>query len=161
MISTLYKMADINTTLAIPKHFNYLLVACGIDNRAYEVLRKLLDLNVKIDNVIVFDYLERKEGLSKKDNAAYYSYKDLRIKIIQISCSLKDPSSCIKQLNENNYFSSNRIMGIDISCFTKPFFFLIIKLLELVYAIKQVSVFYTEPKSYVFAKGLYDSPSFQ
>lgn len=150
-------MTNIDTALSIPKHFSYLLLACGIDNRAYEILRKLVNLNICIDNVIIFDFLERKEGLDLQNNEAYHWYKKLNLKVIPISCSLKDPSTCVKQLNEKKYFSSTETIGIDISCFTKPFFFLLLKLLKLVYAMKSISVFYTEPKSYLFPKGLYDS----
>jgi len=48
-------------------------------------------------------------------------------------------------------------VGIDISCFTKPYFFYLIKLLKERYQIKSIDVFYTEPQSYIFPKGLFTS----
>jgi hypothetical protein len=48
-------------------------------------------------------------------------------------------------------------IGLDISCFTKPFFFGLLKLFQRRCGVRSVRVFYTEPRSYVFRGGLYDA----
>jgi hypothetical protein len=54
-------------------------------------------------------------------------------------------------------FRSATEVAIDISCFTKPYFFCLLKYLKEQTTINNVTVFYTEPMSYVFSKGLYQS----
>jgi len=139
------------------EHYDYMLAACGMDSRAYEVVRRLKDKKVQIDNLIMFDYKERNEGLSTENGQLYYCYKDIYKSIVKITCSMRDPSSCIKKIQDERYLKRSKRIGIDISCFTKPFFFLIMKMMKLTYKLEKISVFYTEPKSYIFPEGLYDS----
>lgn len=159
MSTNFYTMNNVESNSSIPKHFDYLLLACGVDNRAYEILNKLDSLKISVDNVILFDFLERKEDIGKDNKYAdaYFAYRKFKFNIIEIPSSLQDPSSCVSKLYKKLSHSESNRIGIDISCFTKPFFFLLMKILKTEYGTKSVIVFYTEPKSYLFPKGLYNT----
>lgn len=121
-----------------------------------EILRKAQKQKIKIENVLFFDFDERKKNFNEKNEKAYFEYKSLGYSIQEIPCSIKDPSMCIKSLGNHNIdLSIFKNLAIDISCFTKPYFFLILKHLQSIQKLSSVIVFYTEPKSYVFQKGFY------
>lgn len=140
----------------IPNYYDCLIVAGGSDFRAYEILRKAQKRKIKIEDVLFFTFDERKENLGIKDEKAYYKYRSLEFNIKEIPCSIKDPSTCIKSLgNLKIDLSIYKNIAIDISCFSKPYFFLILKHLQTTHNLSSITVFYTEPKSYVFPKGIY------
>lgn len=142
----------------VSDYFDCFLVAGGSDFRAYEILRKAEKQKVKIDNILFFEFEERKKNIDSKDKKAYDEYKNFGYQIKEIPCTIKDPSSCIKSLGSYGVdLSKYKNLAIDISCFTKPYFFLILKHLQAQHKIQSVTVFYTEPKSYIFPKGLYNS----
>ena len=158
-VQSIYNMTQIeNDWNNIPNHFDCFIIAGGSDFRAYEILRKAEKTHIRIDNVFLFDFDERKKGLSKESNRLYYNYKSLNYKFKIVQCSLKNPSICMKSLNKYGInFSKYKKVSIDISCFTKPYFFLILKHLKAISNFLTLTVFYTEPKSYVFPKGLFNS----
>ncbi|MBA7537795.1 hypothetical protein ES705_30065 [subsurface metagenome] len=142
----------------IPKSYDCFLVAGGSDFRAYEILRKANKRKIKIENVLFFDFDERKKNIDIECEKAYYKYRSLKLRIKEIPCSIKDPSTCIKSLGNHKIdLSIYKNIAIDISCFTKPYFFLILKHLQTIHKLSSITAFYTEPKSYVFPKGLYIS----
>lgn len=159
MAQNIYNMTQVDGNWNnIPNHFDCFLIAGGSDCRAYEVLKKAKSDNVKIDNVYFFDFDERKKGINKKFKDAYNEYQKLGFNINKISCSIQDPSACIKSLPKLGIdFSKHEQPAIDISCFTKPYFYLILKHMQLINKFSSISVFYSEPKSYVFPKGLFSS----
>jgi hypothetical protein len=135
------------------KELKYIILASGSDNRAYKVLSKLkFKKNI---NVIFFHFKERLNNL--QDNDSLFEYKNFVNKNSQeIYCEIINPSSCLEEITKNNFNKKTKI-GIDISCFTKPYFFFIIKLLKERFSVGNIYVFYTEPKSYLFPKGLFKS----
>jgi hypothetical protein len=138
--------------------YDYFLVACGSDFRAYQVLRKRKDFGISVNKVLAFDFPERHDGLDSESSSAYGSYVGLGVDIREIACSIVDPSACVKALgNVDTQLRNAENVAIDISCFTKPYFFCILKYLKEQAAVHSVTVFYTEPLSYVFSEGLYHS----
>lgn len=139
------------------KQIKYFLVAGGSDYRAYEVLKKLKNCNVEIEYIIFFNFFERIQNLNGDDS--YHSFSKIGYNIDKlINCSIKAPSSCLTELEALlNGISSNDTIAIDISCFTKPFFFYLIKLLREKFKVNLIDTYYTEPESYIFPKGLFGS----
>ena len=132
---------------------DYLFTASGSDSRAYEILAKCKSLSNKN---ILFHFNERLRDTSDKKDALY-DYEKFKNYISQeIFCEIKNPSSCLEELIKNN-FSQDAKIGFDISCFTKPYFYYIIKLLKVRFGITNILIFYTEPKSYIFPNGLYNA----
>lgn len=145
----------------LEREYDCIMVAGSSDYRAYEILRKYQKSNVSIKRVLLFDFNERTEKnieLSKEDNNAYNSYKTLGFQVTSIPCSIFDPSACLKSLNKSELnLSADTKFAIDISCFTKPYFFSILRYLKEQVGFKAIRVFYTEPMSYTFNKGFYHS----
>src|SRR4030042_6235909 len=97
--------------------YDYFLVACGSDFRAYQVLRKRKDFGISIKKVLVFDFQERQDGLDPEGLKAYKSYDGLVVNTKQITCSFIDPSTCVKTLgNVDTELRNAEKVAIDISC---------------------------------------------
>jgi len=140
------------------RHFDYLLIAAGNDYRAYEIIRRCKQHNISIGELIVFNYVERRTGIQKGSISQFDEYKRLGYSYKELICSDKDPSECIKQYSKSDLrFTSECNLGIDISCFNKPYFFSLIKFLKEESKLASVTAFYTEPMSYMLSKGLYNS----
>lgn len=113
-----------NSYTGLPNEWGCLLVAGGSDYRAYEVLRKYCRYGMVFKNVLFFDFVERSKDADEKICQAYNSYMALNLNVTKISCSITDASSCIKSLGKyRNAINGSANVAIDISCFTKPFFF--------------------------------------
>lgn len=154
MTMTIYKMEQLSESTLASYNLDYLLIASGSDHRAYEILSKYRDSSKC--RKICFHFNERVSGLSYNDTL--FDYKKYEDKLWQnIYCGIKDPSSCLEGILTNIFKSSDRI-AIDISCFTKPYFYFIIKLLKERCLITNIIAFYTEPQSYLFSKkGLFNT----
>jgi hypothetical protein len=156
MISSVYKMNMLNAEFESNK-VDYFLVAGGSDYRAYEVLKKFNTSKVDLGNIIFFNFDERTKDLEANDSYHDYSKVGYSINCL-IDCSLKAPSSSLPQLDPVlSGIAPESKVAIDISCFTKPFFFFLVKLLSEKYKVSTIEVYYTEPESYVFPRGLFNS----
>lgn len=144
-------MELINDLAVSIAELDFLIVASGSDSRAYEVLSKLNSHNERKAKVIIFHFKERVEGKADKDDL--FNYKKYRIDQ-EIYCDIKNPSSSLEDMLANK-FGGTRKIGIDISCFTKPYFYYLLKLLKERFQVSNLNVFYTEPRSYRFQKGLF------
>jgi len=136
-----------------------LFISAGADYRAYEVLRKLKKSSKTVKQVIVIDFIERQNTEDSKYTTNYEAYKELTdFKFLEIKANIKDPSDCLKGLASHGVklLDKDKI-AIDISCFTKPYFFSFLRFFSKIVKLNSVDVFYTEPKSYKFITGQYDS----
>ena len=137
--------------------FDIVLLAGGSDYRAYEILKLMKSENVSIKKILLFYFLERVKDIDKND--PYYDYQKIGFNnILPIQCYIRDPNSCLQNLIplETELLSAQKI-ALDISCFTKPYFFYLIKLFKERFKIDCISVFYTEPQSYLFPRGIFSS----
>jgi hypothetical protein len=148
-------MELIDSSNAVLNDLDYLLLASGSDSRAYEILSKCDSTFGK--KVMLFHFSERFKVVQNENADTFHNYKKFtNIILKEIYCEIKDPGSCLNEFVKNTYSETSKI-GIDISCFTKPYFYFIIKLLKERFAVSNVFVFYTEPKSYIFPKGLFSA----
>jgi hypothetical protein len=156
MNSTVYKMKVIDNKCEMLSA-NFLLLAGGSDYRAYEILRKIREGKIRVDHVLLFNFDERISDIP--DDDSYFAYKKIYTgEYTSIVCSIKKPSSCLNDLEQSlQSITSATKIAIDISCFTKPFFFFLIKLLRDKYNITSLEAYYTEPDSYIFPKRLFNS----
>lgn len=153
----IYQMTAINDEMGSALNCTYLFVAASQDYRAYEVIRKALRLeSISTDRVILFHYNTRKETAQSGD--PYYDYTNMDLVVDEVDCDINDPGSILPFLEKfHRQILPGQTIALDISCFTKPFFFYIIKFLKERVTCQAVSVFYTEPATYIFSSGLYDS----
>lgn len=151
----LYEMTDLSSQSKITTPtFDYFFVAGGSDFRAYEALKTLASNNSEIKDVLLFEFTERNIA----NTTQYYSYSSLPYKFTSVKCSIKAPSECIKNFGAQGItLSPNDKVAIDISCFTKPYFFVLLKYLRDHIKLNSITVYYTEPKSYIFAGSLLKS----
>lgn len=153
MSATIYKMELLSSSNSYLNEIDYIILASGSDSRAYEVLSK--SISISDSKVIIFHFKERLNGLDQDDPLFDYK-KFTHTSLQEIYCEIKNPSSCLEEILKNNFSKTIKI-GLDISCFTKPYFYFIIKLFKERFDLNKLSVFYTEPKSYLFPKGLFNA----
>jgi hypothetical protein len=153
MKTELYKMELIQDSNDTLDEIDFLILASGSDSRAYEILSKCG--SILKNHIIFFHFVERINGLLP-DDPLYNFKKNSYNKVQEIYCEIKNPSSCLEEF-EKNIFSNTSKIGIDISCFTKPYLYFILKFLKERSGIQNISVFYTEPKTYLFSQGLFNT----
>ena len=134
-------------------HLDYFILASGSDTRAYQILSRVdADASSKT-NVIMFNYPERLRNRPPDD--PIFNYRTLAIANLQeVECEIRNPSSSLSAL-ESNAFDASKNIGIDISCFTKPYFYFLIKLLRERFNVLKIDAYYTEPQFYGFEKGIF------
>jgi hypothetical protein len=120
--------------------------------RSSEILRQK---EVKIGTSILYNYKETDSENLKEKNA-----KIMEENLRQISrqvlphCgeSVSSPHEGMAKfllfLKENNVSFLNKEIAVDITVFTKPFFFLLFRVLKEKFRIRHVYVIYTEPEKY-------------
>ncbi|MCC9070918.1 hypothetical protein LNQ49_04815 [Flavobacterium sp. F-65] len=133
--------------------FDFFLLAVGTDLRAYKSIFVAEQNKIEVDNVVLFNFNEREDSIKKRKSIGSENYKNLSYKTKIYNCSLKNPSAALKLLDID--IPKDSQIAVDISFFTKPFFFTLLNWLKTVCEIENVTIFYTEPKNYVFNKGLY------
>lgn len=138
-----------------PSEYDLILAGGEADARAYHVLRHASEWGLSFQNVLLCDFVERRDAGDEPARAAYNSYSSLALKIIPLDCSLRDPSSCLKSIPKCKLpISKTSRVAVDISSFTRPYCFALLKYLQDFCHLERVDVFYTEPMSYVIPKGL-------
>lgn len=158
-LNSIYQMSRLDDSpLATAVQYDCILLGGGSDARAYEVLRKAPKNGISFTKVLLFDFEERKNAIEQKVRDAYSRYIKLHHDITLLPCSLKDPSGCLKAIISRGFtFSHKSRLAVDISAFTRPYFFSLLKYLQDHCGLLTVDVFYTEPMSYVIPKGLLQS----
>ena len=139
----IYEMELVSMDIIKKDSFDIVLLAGGSDYRAYEILKLMKSENVSIKKILLFYFLERVKDIDKND--PYYDYQKIGFNnILPIQCYIRDPNSCLQNLIplETELLSAQKI-ALDISCFTKPYFFYLIKLFKERFKIDCISVFYT------------------
>jgi hypothetical protein len=155
--TTLYKIINLESDCqCIPCEFDFLFLSCGSDFRAYEVLRKCYRNRICVKKICLFNFSERESSLCRIEKKQYYNYSICEFDIQKFDCSIMDPSTGIKTLiNSKINIASNHKIAIDISCFTKPYFYALLKYFKDKLCIDELIAFYTEPLTYMFSEGLY------
>jgi hypothetical protein len=135
--------------------YDCILLGGGSDARAYEVLRSGPAKQITFGRVLLFDFEERRGSDDPKIKGAYERYIGLHENVTLLPCSLKDPSGSLKSIAGQGFaFDERSRLAVDISCFTRPYFFSLLKYLQDHCKVAHVDVFYTEPMSYVLPRGL-------
>ncbi|MDA3905648.1 MAG: hypothetical protein PF484_06195 [Bacteroidales bacterium] len=133
------------------QELDYLFIAAGTAKRAYKVLDELEGIAIK--NVVVIDFFERREG-DKQYLQRYYSYNQRNFNFIKLDAYISNPTKLLKSIVEFGVkIASHENVGIDITSFSRPYIFSLLKYLQKAVGISSVNVFYSEPKSYVFKDG--------
>jgi hypothetical protein len=156
MISTtLYEMSRVSRDSPKQLRYDLAVVGGGADERAYQVLKLAPEVGYSFDTVILCDFIERNAPEDIDAKNAYQSYASLKLNFKLLECSVRDPSACLKSMrNKGIRFNADSKVAVDISSFTRPYCFALLKYLQDFCGLKSVDVFYTEPMSYRIPKGL-------
>ena len=134
---------------------DFFICCSSFEERCHRSSNILKINKIKIENSIIFNYIE-KDSENKRDK----NFKILQSNLEKISnkihifdkCSVSDPSKGIKEfknfLLENSIDLAGKKIIVDISVFTKPYFFILLKLLTEEFFIDDFYVIYTEPGVY-------------
>lgn len=155
MNNLVYHMELLEDSTQAIGELDYFILSSGSDSRAYEVLSRANFGPENKTKVIILHFNER--TYNKNLNDSLFSFLRFGFSNLQqINCEIRNPSTSLEGL-EQNEFSSSKKIGIDISCFTKPYFYFLIKLLKERFGVNNITIYYTEPKSYFFPKGLFNA----
>lgn len=135
------------------------LLCTSFEERCIKSSNILASRNSKVNETVIFNYKEtdpkniKDQHTEKINEILKESSKSIRIFDTE---SVSNPSGGIKaflkylKINKIDIFGK-RIL-IDISVFTKGYFFLLFKIFKEIFSISQIDVIYTEPKQYTFKK---------
>lgn len=155
MNKSIYQMELLDSSTKNLENLDYFIFCSGSDGRAYQVLSKINFTSKNKPETILLHFKERVSN--KKSTDPLFAYKKFGInQINEITCEIKKPSSSLESL-EKFQFSKTKNIGIDISCFTKPYFYFLIRLLKVRFNVTNINAYYTEPKSYFFPSGLFNA----
>lgn len=146
---------SIEDFLTEPRNWD-IFISCGsFEERCKRSSDIFLDKNVKIDTSIIFNYKETDPENKKKENIReMISNLEKVCNYVHIfdTESVSLPSEGIKKFlmfqKENNINFLNKQVIIDITVFTKAYFFLLFKVLKEKFSLHEFYVVYTEPKKY-------------
>lgn len=133
-------------------NMDYFLLSISNEERCYEVLKLLLEKDVRIDNVVLILY-EKYEGVEINENVKSELQKFTQsIKIIK--CSMANEGHDSVELSKIG-IKKNDVVGFDITGFAIPDIFRNLYVLNTIISITYINVFYTEPKYYCYQNGLF------
>lgn len=142
----------------LPEKMDFFIIAAGADYRAYENSRLINLSTCKIDNLVVYRFSKRDQPDDDEYSKKYEAYQLIKTnQLTVIPVDISDPSKCVPSLVEKGIdILPSHIVGIDISCFTKPYFYILLNYLSR-RKLQKVLTFYTQPFSYRFADSNYGS----
>ncbi len=141
--------------LADKRNWDFFITCTSFEDRSISVSKQLKSYSSKIENTIIVNYPEH-DNKNKKKNNTKKIIKNLnevsRNLIIYDTKSVLEPSLGIKDFKEyikkrSIEFKEKKIL-LDISVFTKPYFFLLLKILKEDYNVNVVDIVYTEVLNY-------------
>lgn len=140
-----------------PREWDIYLSCVSFEERCIKSSKILSDKNNDIGCSIIFNYKEIDDyGLKMRH------LEEMKENLNQISNSIhvfnsesvSSPSEGVKKflkfINENHIDMANKKIVVDISVLTKPYFFLLIKVMNEKFGIGQFHVIYSEPAEYNF-----------
>ena len=157
MSRNIFSMQKVEET-NLPEKMDFFIIAAGADYRAYEN-SKLINLSTcEIDNLVVYKFFQRDQPNDVEYSKKYEAYLSIKTsQLTVISVDISDPSECVPSLVKNGIrILPSHIVGIDISCFTKPYFYILLNYLSH-RKLQKVLTFYTQPFSYRFSDSNYRS----
>jgi hypothetical protein len=153
MSTSVYRMERVTADGPPISNLDYFILSSGSDSRAYQILSQIQASPTSGTKIILFNYRERVANRSSDD--PLFNYRNLAIADLQeVDCDIKNPSSSLSAL-EANTFNETKGIAVDISCFTKPYFFFLLKLLRERFGVLKIDAYYTEPQFYSFEKGVF------
>ncbi len=132
--------------------YDYFILAPNIERRSREFLLKVKDLGI-IHNTVVMDYANFHKEIDKDVEKTFYDdFQSISATIIHAA----DDRDAIRQLCKLD-IKADSVVAVDITGFSIPNIFRIMEVLKNGFGIKQLDVYYTEPKFYIYESGYFDA----
>lgn len=148
-------MDELSASSNTPIEFNTYIIAVNDEERSIEAIKKLHNKNVQIKTLLVVNYFYEDAKLVGVVTKRLPKYESA---IQCINVDMYDPLDCINKIRvvlEKTLISESDSIGIDITCFPIPHFFLILKYFSSL--VKNIIVHYTEPLNYIMNSGIFKS----
>ena len=154
-----YKMRALDSGGDSLVNVDYLIVAAGSDDRGLDVFRHYARSDGKTSCAILLEFRERTSTLTKSEREAQRSKFDAEtLPVVRIEGTLEEPSTFIAELTSAGIKSGQAYkVGVDMTLFTRPFLFWLLKYLNRTLPAPEIFVYYTEPESYRYAEGTFDT----
>lgn len=146
------KMIHMNREDFSLSNLDYFLLSVSNEERCYEVLKILLEKEVRIKNIILIIY-EKYEGVEINEKIKEELKKYVNsIKIIK--CGITTEGQDGIELSKIGMMVNDTV-GFDITGFAIPDIFRNLYVLNTIIGISYINIFYTEPKYYCYQNGLF------
>jgi len=130
---------------------SYKLVICaaGTDRRAYESIRMTFG-QIAIDSSLILEFSERTKSVkTAQDLTRYREYEHLLPGATALECSLMDRNCAMRRVSQVlEHLGPDDSVLVDLSVFTKPYLFALLRALQKVPGLHSVDILYTEPSYY-------------
>lgn len=151
MTGQIYDM-ELVTEEQVQYEYDYLVLAPNIEKRSRHLFLKYKDKGV-FKKIIIIDYANFHKTISvEQENVFYEDFQDVPFEIVKA----EDDKDAIRQLCKMQ-FANDANIAIDITGFSIPNIYCVMNVLKNVVHVKQLDVFYTEPKFYIYEEGYFDA----
>ena len=136
------------------------LVAVGSDDRGLEVLRSYAAAGVRVSRVVLLECEERVRALRRGEGEALgREFDGVAPGAVRVRGRLEDPSTFLEGLTAAKVVGNGQLgrIGVDMSLFTRPLLFWLLRYLSRDLAGRVTSVYYTEPEHYRYMAGTFDT----
>lgn len=154
-----YRMEAVDARRRSLGDVDCLIVAVGSDDRGLDVLRSYAASGVRVSCAVLLESEERIRALEDGEREALRDrFDEVAPSAVRIRGAFGDPSSFIGGLTESGVIGARAgRIGVDMTLFTRPLLFWLLKYLGLTLGGPAISVYYTEPESYRYAAGTFDT----
>ena len=154
-----YKMDPVDSDGGGLVNVDFLIVAAGSDDRGLDVLLHYAASDVKVSCAILLEFGERTSTLTNDERETQRCKFDaVKLPVVKIKGTLEDPSAFIGGMTSAGITSGHADkVGIDMTLLTRPFLFWLLKYLHRALPASEIFVYYTEPESYRYADGTFDT----
>ena len=138
---------------------DFLIVAVGSDDRGLDVLRRYAASDARVSCVVLLECEERNRALGSYEREALHQrFVEAAPSAVRIPGALEDPRTFVGGLKACGVIGNHRgRIGVDMTLFTRPLLFWLLKYLGSVLGGPAICVYYTEPESYRYAEGTFDT----
>jgi hypothetical protein len=146
----LYNPISAKSAPRVKKEYRLFIGACGSDRRAYQGL-SILAKKARIHSALLFEYEERTASIKGgRGRRQYRRYEKLIPGAGLLSCSVSDRNCAMRSVTESvSVLDPSDSVVVDISVFTKPYLFALLRSLQIIGKLSRVQVLYTEPSFYL------------
>ena len=153
MNQQIYSMEQVEeNALDSSRQYDYLLFAPNIEKRSKEIFVKLKNKEI-FKKLIIMNYANFHKEIDKEQETSFYDEFE---NVLAIYVKADNDTEAIRRLCKIGIKSDDNI-AIDITGFSIPNIYRVRAVLKNVFHIRNLDIFYTEPKFYIYEEGYFDA----